>query len=46
LIAIASAQMLGVVIPGVPHIDFGGSLIAFITGLIGLVAKDGTVTGT
>lgn len=45
LIAIAGLQMVGVVIPGVAHVDFGTSLVGFITGLIALVAKDSNVTG-
>jgi hypothetical protein len=45
LIAIAGLQMIGVSIPGIGHVDFGTSLVAMITGVIGLVAKDSNVTG-
>jgi hypothetical protein len=45
LIGIAGAQLLGVSIPGIPHVDFGTSIVELITGVMGLVAKDSTVTG-
>jgi hypothetical protein len=45
LIAIAGVQILGVAIPGIPHVDFGTAVVGLVTGIIGLVAKDSNVTG-
>jgi hypothetical protein len=45
LIAIAGVQIIGVSIPGIPHVDFGTALVGLVTGVIGLVAKDSNVTG-